>query len=215
MKSSQFVLRAVVATVATLGLVAAIPVSATAAPATPAAAESTIAGYTKGEFVSAAAKQGVDLAVAQKAWGNREAMAAIPVSSVATPGRSTSDESLEVGTFALTRQYTGTCQKWWNNAFGAEIMRMKINKQWYYDGHTLKNPTAQWYATTGFPYAYNGLVGQNDYFSTAYEDPRGKHTTYRQGAFTENFSGEQFNGSVTFVAKLGGAYDCSYYGGVN
>jgi hypothetical protein len=210
------IVHAAVGIATALAFAASAPLGASAAQDSARSAdEVTIAGYSQDEFVRAAMRQGVDPVTARATWGDRDAMAAIPVTSVESGGRAATVSAMNARTLALSGQYKGTCQKWWNNLFGAEIMRLKINKQWYYDSNTLKNPTAQWYATTGFPYSYDGLVNSNDYYSTAYENPKGKHTTYRQGHFTENISGEGFNGSVTFVAKLGGTYSCSYVGGVN
>jgi hypothetical protein len=147
-------------------------------------------------------------------------MSAIPVESGGSSGRSDAQiqSALVHGTPLSTAQtaaaYSGTCYKWWKNPLGAEIMRVTLKKSWSYNGTTQVNPSARFYGTAGFPYVFDGIVNSQDYYSTAYENAHGKHTSYRQGKFTDNLTGTQVNASVTFVSKLGGNYSCSFGGGI-
>jgi hypothetical protein len=175
--------------------------------------EPKIAGYTETSFVAAALKQGVKPATAKAAWGNREAMAAIPVSSDSFPGVPEPRISA-LSTNAVASTASGTCWKKWNNLVGAEILRVTLNKQWSYSGSTISSPTVQFYGQAGFPYVYDGQTGSNDYYSTAYENSHGTHTSYRQGVFHETLTQGGANASATLVSKLAGAYSCSYSGGV-
>lgn len=142
MRKSRFAGRASIAAGAALMMLTAAPVAANAAQ------EDRIEGYSKKQFVAAAVAQGVDAERAAGTWGDMEAMAAIPVASVGTPGEaplSPQEAALAFG------PYNGTCQKYWTNLFGGEVMRVKITKTWSSTATAVTSPSAQFYATASFP----------------------------------------------------------------
>jgi len=77
-----------------------------------------------------------------------------------------------------------TCTKTSKNVFGGTLRKLQMDKQWTSVGTTVSAPAVQTYGSAGWTWVFEGIVNTNDFYSTANNNSRGAHTSYRQGKFT-------------------------------
>jgi hypothetical protein len=158
------------------------------------ASVSVPAGWTEASFVAAAVNQGVAPGVAQAAWGNRKLMESIPVSVTTS---SSSSASLGAGASASlvspnsAVQYWEQCTATDNNIFGGLLMQLGVKVTW-----DVLNGAAPVYSegvtysfASGNGWAFTGIVGSQNYYSTYNGHSNGEYTGYRAANFTNSIGG--------------------------
>jgi hypothetical protein len=182
-------------------------------------ASDTIAGWTESQFITAAAANGVPRAAAVAAWGDRDAMAQIPVTSGTHAEGSRSNAMPTLITqrsLLVTRASTtggsgstwASCLRYTKNLFGSVIKQLRVQTNYSYTGTTVTSWNTRVYPTTGFGWSYSGVVASNDYYSAVGSSTRAHHSSYRMGKFDGDLGGAS-NIWVTTTVYAPAGYACS------
>lgn len=93
-------------------------------------------------------------------------------------------------------------------------MGMKVQTNYSYNGTTITSWNTQVFPSSGGGWAYTGLVASNDWFSTGSGNPKGHHSSYRQGLWDLPVIGDKKNLWVQTTVYAPAGYACSSGGGV-
>jgi len=185
--------------VSSLTVVAALSLlMGTASPAS-ALDSREISGYSKEEYVAAAAANGVLPEYALSAWGNRELMAMIPVES--------GERSSQPPGTGRAVTYTAWCEKWAKNDFGGYLYRYRMTKSWRVSGGAITNPVVVPSYETGWGWYFNGVTDSQDVFAGR------DHLSYRSVKFSNDIPGPiGASAWVQIISYPSADFDCSYGG---
>lgn len=176
--------RTMLVAIATTACIAGL--GGTARPAT--AAESSgvekIAGYTATEFIDAADRFGY-ADVAEKAWGDIDAMSEIPVASVTEtgptlrfPGVGSSSDDLD--------WLSGSCSQIVRNVLGNNIYVLRVNKTWQTDGVRVFEFSSAHATETAWGWFYEDLVTHQEYYQPLGSVLHGMHISQYAAKFTHS-----------------------------
>ncbi len=167
--------------------------------------EEVIAGFSRDDFIEAAATEGVSTDVASQAWGDLDAMSRIPIHSELTGGGKADSVTSEVGVLAAVANYSASCTYQRTNLFGGVLQHFKVNKAWQVNStvnNVIPNGTSI-NAYGGYSWVYAGLVNSSDSYSGT------SHSSYRMGLFDTSPSIEQENRWVRITGHKDGTYSCT------